>query len=130
MQKAVQWLLSAQYHDGGWGGAKAVNSTIEESALSVDALASCFEYRLSTEASAKAEESSIENRVSRAISRGVRWLIEQTKEGTIVTPSPIGLYFARLWYFEELYPAIFAMSALQKVWNLLQLQKDNCTCFS
>ncbi|MCJ7728783.1 MAG: hypothetical protein MUO27_02725, partial [Sedimentisphaerales bacterium] len=88
MQKAVQWLLSIQNQDGGWGGAKTVRSTIEETALSVDALASwfvtrdpCFEYR----------ESSIENRVSGAISRGVRRLIEQTKEGTIVTPSPIGL---------------------------------------
>jgi squalene-hopene/tetraprenyl-beta-curcumene cyclase len=56
--------------------------------------------------------------VEPAISRGVRWLIEQTKEGTIVTPSPIGLYFAKLWYFEELYPLIFTVSALQKVQNL------------
>jgi squalene-hopene/tetraprenyl-beta-curcumene cyclase len=121
MQKAVQWLLSAQNQDGRWGGAKAVKSTVEETALSVDALASCFEYRLSAEASAKAEESSIENRVSGAISYGVRWLIEQTKEGTIVTPSPIGLYFAKLWYFEELYPVIFTVSALQKVQNLYSI---------
>ncbi len=41
IQKAVQWLLSIQNQDGGWGGAKAVKSTIEETALSVDALASC-----------------------------------------------------------------------------------------
>ncbi|MCX5636862.1 MAG: hypothetical protein NTX52_04100, partial [Planctomycetota bacterium] len=123
LRRAVQWLLAVQNQDGGWGGAKAVKSTIEETALSIDALASwfpstalgtgvtcdlCFEYR----------ESSIKNRVSRAISRGVCWLIEQTKEGTIVPPSPIGLYFARLWYFEELYPVIFTVSALQKVRNL------------
>lgn len=91
--------------------AKAVKSSIEETALSVDALASCFEYR----------ESSIEDQVSKAISRGVRWLIEQTKEGTIVTPYPMGLYFARLWYFEELYPVIFAVSTLQKVRNLYSI---------
>jgi len=108
LRRAVQWLLSIQNQDGGWGGAKAVKSTIEETALSVDALASYFEYR----------ESSIENRVSRAISHGVCWLIEQTEEGTTVPPSPIGLYFARLWYFEELYPVIFTVSALQKVRNL------------
>jgi squalene-hopene/tetraprenyl-beta-curcumene cyclase len=107
IQKAVRWLLSIQNQDGGWGGAKAVRSTIEETALSVDALASCFEYR----------ESSIENRVSGAISHGVRWLIEQTKEGSLMPPSPIGLYFAKLWYFEELYPVIFTVSALQKVRN-------------
>jgi squalene-hopene/tetraprenyl-beta-curcumene cyclase len=115
MQKAIQWLLSAQNQDGGWGGAKAVKSTIEETALSVDALASCFEYR------GLSAGGGIENRVSGAISRGVRWLIEQTKEGTIVTPSPIGLYFAKLWYFEELYPVIFTVSALQKVRNLYSI---------
>jgi hypothetical protein len=27
----------------------------------------------------------------------------------------MGLYFARLWYFEELYPIVFALSALGKV---------------
>jgi squalene-hopene/tetraprenyl-beta-curcumene cyclase len=108
MQKAVQWLLSVQNQDGGWGGAKAVNSTIEETALSVDALASILDSRITSHRLA----------VEPAISRGVCWLIEQTKEGTIVPPSPIGLYFAKLWYFEELYPLIFTVSALQKVQNL------------
>jgi squalene-hopene/tetraprenyl-beta-curcumene cyclase len=27
-------------------------------------------------------------------------------------PSPIGLYFAKLWYYEKLYPLIFTVSAL------------------
>jgi squalene-hopene/tetraprenyl-beta-curcumene cyclase len=115
MQKAVQWLLSVQNQDGGWGGAKAVNSTIEETALSVDALASILDSRYSILSS---RITSHRLAVEPAISRGVRWLIEQTKEGTIVPPSPIGLYFAKLWYFEELYPLIFTVSALQKVQNL------------
>ena len=122
MQKAVQWLLSVQNQDGGWGGAKAVNSTIEETALSVDALASSLDSRYSTD---RCPVEILDSRITShrlavepAISRGVRWLIEQTKEGTIVTPSPIGLYFAKLWYFEELYPVIFMVSALQKVQNL------------
>jgi squalene-hopene/tetraprenyl-beta-curcumene cyclase len=121
MQKAVQWLLSAQNQDGGWGGAKAVKSTIEETALSVDALASWFEYRVSLVRRSFSEGGSIEYQESVAISRGVRWLIEQTKEGAIMPPSPIGLYFAKLWYFEELYPVIFTVSALQKVQNLYSI---------
>jgi squalene-hopene/tetraprenyl-beta-curcumene cyclase len=115
VQKAAQWLLSAQNQDGGWGGAKGVKSTIEETALSVDALASILDSRYSI----------LDSRITRhglavepAISRGVRWLIEKTEEGESITPSPIGLYFARLWYFEELYPVIFTVSALQKVRNL------------
>jgi squalene-hopene/tetraprenyl-beta-curcumene cyclase len=27
-------------------------------------------------------------------------------------PSPIGFYFAKLWYYEKLYPLIFTVSAL------------------
>jgi squalene-hopene/tetraprenyl-beta-curcumene cyclase len=26
--------------------------------------------------------------------------------------SPIGLYFAKLWYYEKLYPLVFTVSAL------------------
>ena len=26
--------------------------------------------------------------------------------------SPLGLYFARLWYYEELYPLVFALEGL------------------
>ena len=103
MQRAVTWLLSNQNTDGGWGGAKSISSTIEETALAVDALA----------ANASSSES-----LPSAVVRGACWLIEQTEAGTSLNPSPIGLYFARLWYYEELYPLIFATSALQKVKNL------------
>jgi len=36
-------------------------------------------------------------------------------EGDQLSPAPIGLYFARLWYFESLYPLIFATSALGRI---------------
>ena len=29
-----------------------------------------------------------------------------------LSAAPIGLYFARLWYYEELYPLVFALSGL------------------
>ena len=38
--------------------------------------------------------------------------------GTWRQPSPIGFYFARLWYFEKLYPLIFTAAALGKVEEL------------
>ena len=60
-----------------------------------------------------------------AVSAGASWLIEQTGAGVSkpvrVAPAPIGLYFAKLWYFEDLYPVIFAVSALQKVRRLHQV---------
>ena len=123
INKGVRWLLSAQNQDGGWGGAKSIRSSIEETALAVDALAG---FAMSRPSSVFLRPTSHEGRVTRdvesAISRGVSWLIEQAEQGTSVTASPIGLYFARLWYFEELYPVIFTLSALQKVQNLYRVK--------
>jgi len=41
--------------------------------------------------------------------RGARWLESRHD----FTAAPIGLYFAKLWYFEKLYPLIFTASALR-----------------
>lgn len=82
----VRWLKQAQNDDGSWG------SSIEETALAVHALAG----RPSAQ-------------------RGVEWLICATELGTKTPPKPIGLYFASLWYFEELYPLIFSIGALSRV---------------
>ena len=30
-------------------------------------------------------------------------------------PTPIGFYFAKLWYFERMYPIIFCLAALRRV---------------
>ena len=49
---------------------------------------------------------------------GTAWLVQHTHGGQEFPPSPIGLYFARLWYFEKLYPLIFAVSALGRVSRL------------
>lgn len=98
-ERALRWLLAAQNADGGWGGDRGVSSSIEETALAVQALASV--ETLSQEASA-------------ALRRGVASLIEQTRGGTEFPPSPIGFYFAKLWYFEDLYPLVYAVGALSR----------------
>ena len=46
------------------------------------------------------------------MNNGVAWLVEQVERGGLSHPSPIGFYFAKLWYFEKLYPIIFTVSAL------------------
>jgi len=117
LERAVRWLLSAQNSDGGWGGDKSVASSIEETALAVDALAESLLSPGSGTFGAGEASLTVEKMES-AISSGVSWLIEHTARGTSAAASPIGLYFARLWYFEDLYPVIFAVSALQKVKNL------------
>ena len=44
--------------------------------------------------------------------RGIAWLIDAVESGRFREPSPIGFYFAKLWYFEKLYPLIFTVAAL------------------
>ena len=91
------WLQAAQNPDGGWGGDHGIASSIEETALAVHALASDRDPSPELQA---------------AVDRGVAWLVEHTAGGTAFPPSPIGFYFAKLWYFEELYPLIFTVGAL------------------
>ena len=51
---------------------------------------------------------------------GVDWLIDRTDAGRAMPhPAPIGFYFAKLWYFERLYPLVFAAAALGRARRVL-----------
>jgi squalene-hopene/tetraprenyl-beta-curcumene cyclase len=93
-QRGIAWLLAVQNADGGWGGAANTPSSIEETALAVEVL---------LDAGPAAET---------AVERGLAWLIERIEAGELQQPTPIGFYFAKLWYFEKLYPIIFSVAAL------------------
>jgi squalene-hopene/tetraprenyl-beta-curcumene cyclase len=93
--QGAAWLLKAQNEDGGWGGAVGTPSTVEETALAIAALNT--------------------DDGDEAAGRGAEWLVKQTHQGTRFEPAPIGLYFARLWYSERLYPVIFTLRALAGV---------------
>lgn len=110
----MQWLVSAQNSDGGWGAGHATPSSMEETALAVEALAAARPETLA-DAGGKTGKPFAPADVDQPISRGVAWLIEHTVRGTRFEPSPIGFYFAKLWYFEKLYPLIFTVAALNAV---------------
>lgn len=98
LNKGIAWLVSAQNDDGGWGGRTQTPSSIEETAVALEALA-CTGRTDSQP----------------AIERGAHWLIARTSRGRNFEPAPIGFYFANLWYFEKLYPLIFTVGALERV---------------
>ena len=83
IKRGCQYLVSVQNVDGSWGGAKDIVGSIEETSLAVTALTP--------------------NGFEEECSSGLNWLTEKTKSGGLVA-SPIGLYFASLWYDEEMYP--------------------------
>ena len=106
--KGAEWLIVTQAQDGGWGGVADGCGTIEETAWAVEALANWASYL-------QKENHKIPDSLRVAILRGTNWLIEHTEEGKVLEPAPVGLYFARLWYAEKLYPAIFTLAALERV---------------
>ncbi len=107
---AVGWLLSAQNDDGGWGGAIQTPSSIEESALAIEALCAAYAIRSDEEQTAGAQRAT-GDQLRIAIDRGLRWLINTTEAGRRFPPAPIGFYFAKLWYYEVLYPIVFTLAA-------------------
>lgn len=110
-QRAAAWLASVQEacepaesdssdfpgtrSPRGWGGDAGITPSVEETALAAEVLLDFPDFR--------------ENAFA-----GIQWLIERVEDGSVGEPAPIGFYFARLWYFESLYPLIFAVSALRR----------------
>jgi squalene-hopene/tetraprenyl-beta-curcumene cyclase len=108
-QKAAAWLASVQEPEQGnpssldprpstprgWGGDAGIEPSVEETALAVEVLLEFDSYRKNA-------------------FDGISWLIDKVVDGSVSVPTPIGFYFARLWYFERLYPLIFAVSALRR----------------
>ncbi|HEY2584599.1 MAG TPA: hypothetical protein VGI81_02395, partial [Tepidisphaeraceae bacterium] len=109
----LEWLVRAQGAKGGWGGGGTSTTSIEETALSVQALATSRSHACMIDGTGKKLFDPGE--IDPTITRGVAWLIEHTDRGTRFDPCPIGFYFAKLWYFEKLYPLIFTVAALNAV---------------
>jgi squalene-hopene/tetraprenyl-beta-curcumene cyclase len=97
--KGAKFLLGAQQRDGAWSGvARQSPPSIEETAAAVEALA-------------------LTGAPENALLRGGNALLRLTDMGTRFPAAPIGLYFARLWYHEKLYPLIGATSAFRALQN-------------
>jgi squalene-hopene/tetraprenyl-beta-curcumene cyclase len=96
VERGEAFLKAVQHPEGGWGGDAGVAPTVEETALALRALGPDARHDASTE-------------------RGLGWLLDRWERGKVIGhPSPIGLYFARLWYHEALYPLIFTVDALNR----------------
>ncbi len=93
-QRGLQRLIAAQNDDGGWGGERGTPSSVEETAVAAEILLSCEPEHVATR-------------------RGLAWLLDCIDEDRFAETSPIGFYFAKLWYFEKLYPLVWITSAMK-----------------
>lgn len=134
MRGGLAWLASAQNEDGGWGGGRGVRSSVEETALATEAMASgliALAIAMSPNDPAQSDEPrraedfgiSLEPYqllepdpvFMPSMRRGAAWLFRAIEEKRWEEPSPIGFYFAKLWYFERLYPVVFTVAALHQL---------------
>jgi squalene-hopene/tetraprenyl-beta-curcumene cyclase len=103
IDRGCSYLISVQNQDGSWGGAKNISGSIEETSLAVTAL-----YR---------------NGFQEECEKGLMWLVEKTKSDGLIA-APIGLYFASLWYSEELYPLTAYLECLSASLEAISLPKQ------
>ena len=105
----INYLLNHQNADGGWGGGSSIGehfaeptieSSVEETALAIEALSQTFDRYQDRRA------------LLAVLRRGVDHLIDRLDNNHHHTAWPIGFYFAKLWYYEKLYPLIFALRGL------------------
>lgn len=129
-RKGKEFLLNCQNEDGGWGGgttisyrshsdtgkphvlgfsesnavpgntqgADRVQSTLEETAVALEGIM----FHSGT------------MDLPDPIMRGLNYMTTAIECGHHSVSQPIGFYFARLWYHEQMYPLVFPLSALKR----------------
>ncbi len=108
--QSIRWLLNHQNSDGGWGLQHQGISSIEETSLALSSL-----LNFSNNSEKFKEIFNLEKeKINESISQGINCLIQITNSGKNFPDTPIGLYFASLWYSEQLYPIIFTIPVLAK----------------
>ena len=104
-RRGAAWLASVQHTDGGWGGG------LNQDQVARDAMTSSVEEivaRFGSSTCDGCESSPLEP----AVNAGLAWLVDAVLSDRHRETTPIGFYFAKLWYYEKLYPMIFAVAAL------------------
>ncbi len=98
-RRGLSFLVDQQRDDGGWGAASCGKvSSVEETAVALEAL-------LASDADVSTQP---------VIQKGLEWLVSAVEQDRYRESTPIGFYFARLWYYERLYPVVFTASALRQ----------------
>jgi squalene-hopene/tetraprenyl-beta-curcumene cyclase len=138
--QGLAYLVLSRTVDGGWEcgegpderryvAGENVACSVEETALALEAVVRCShllnedalcEITASGQVGAQAltVASTLPPVLAERLSTGTEWLLRRVEDGTWTQPAPIGFYFAKLWYYERLYPMVFTIAALEAVARL------------
>jgi squalene-hopene/tetraprenyl-beta-curcumene cyclase len=100
LERGERALIAMQLPESGWGGGpsapgRKISPSVEETGLCLEALAGSGHVG--------------------ALDQATEWLLQRVECDDWTTPSPIGFYFAKLWYFEKLYPLVCVAAGLGAV---------------
>ena len=110
--KALRFAVANINEDKGFGraewphGPDCLRSSVEETALMLDALTPLADIP---------EFQKEIPYLTACVSGATDWLVEQVESERFTHAAPIGLYFTKLWYHEDLYPILFTTSALGRL---------------
>ncbi len=112
LEATKNFLLASQHDSGGWSGGGDGPDCVTVTARCVSALASWPDTKT-------------------AVRRALEYLQPYGESPDSIPPEPIGLYFAHLWYSEELYPLIFLLNAFQEAdeWGAGVVAKESSSRF-
>ncbi|QEG24218.1 prenyltransferase/squalene oxidase repeat-containing protein [Mariniblastus fucicola] len=136
----LEWIAGSQNEDGGWGGGKSLDwptlhrtfrsehskpgdfgvlgtSSVEETALCTETLLHGVEC--------DGLDQQTRQRLKIHATRGVQWLLDSIDLDCVSVHWPIGFYFAKLWYYEKMYPLVFATGALAKALKTISDSPQN-----
>ena len=102
-RRGAEYLAKAQNADGGWGGQKGVQSKVTLTARALAALVATDNKQYRS-----------------ALERGFNYIYHIWEQGELSRREPIGLYFSRLWYSEEMYNLTFTLNALNKLKTIIK----------
>lgn len=144
IDRAISWMISVRNLDGGWGGGMGAPSSLEETALAVESIAAgIVALGVAREPASLHSNSEVprsnhlriqlrpgmrlpaEDAALGAVRNGAAWLIDPVRWSKAQNPSPIGFYFAKLWYAEAAYPVVFSMAALHQVKLLSEAMSES-----
>ncbi|MEX0866683.1 MAG: prenyltransferase/squalene oxidase repeat-containing protein [Pirellulales bacterium] len=127
-RRGIAWLCDAQNADGGWGAPLPPAAKKKGLSQQPRFVSSVEETSLALEALLGVPEAAAPAKLQTVLTKGLQWLCDTVEANQHGNCSPIGFYFAKLWYYEKLYPLIFSTAALGTA--IERLRRDEQTLLS